>query len=92
MTLLQRAFTPRRSLARVVKLLQLSLEDIFPAIDLKRSGTRKEDLLIKPEALNRIWILRKLLNSMNPADCMDFLIDKLKLQKSNVDFLDSMNG
>ncbi len=65
---------------------------IFPAIDLKRSGTRKEDLLIKPKALNRIWILRKLLNSMNPADCMDFLIDKLKHQKSNADFLDSMNG
>lgn len=65
---------------------------IYPAIDLKRSGTRKEDLLIKPKALNRIWILRKLLNSMNPADCMDFLIDKLKHQKSNADFLDSMNG
>ena len=64
---------------------------IFPAIDLKRSGTRKEDLLIKADALNRIWILRKLLNSMNPADCMDFLVDKLKLQKSNADFLDSMN-
>ncbi len=65
---------------------------IFPAIDIKRSGTRKEDLLLKPDALNRIWILRKLLNSMNPADCMDFLADKLKHQKTNQDFLDSMNG
>ena len=65
---------------------------IFPAIDIKRSGTRKEDLLLKPEVLNRIWILRKLLNSMNPADCMDFLTDKLKHQKTNKDFLDSMNG
>jgi transcription termination factor Rho len=65
---------------------------IFPAIDIKRSGTRKEDLLLKPDVLNRIWILRKLLNSMNPADCMDFLTDKLKHQKSNKDFLDSMNG
>ncbi len=65
---------------------------IFPAIDLKRSGTRKEDLLLKPDVLNRIWILRKLLNSMNPADCMDFLCDKLKNQKTNKDFLDSMNG
>jgi transcription termination factor Rho len=65
---------------------------IFPAIDLKRSGTRKEDLLMKVETLNRIWILRKLLNSMNQADCMDFLIDKLKHQKSNADFLDSMNA
>ncbi|NOR25716.1 MAG: transcription termination factor Rho [Desulforhopalus sp.] len=65
---------------------------IYPAIDLKRSGTRKEDLLMKPATLNRIWILRKLLNSMNPADCMDFLTDKLKHQKSNADFLDSMNA
>ena len=65
---------------------------IFPAIDIKRSGTRKEDLLIKKDALNRIWILRKLLNTMNPADCMDFLCDKLNHQKSNADFLDSMNG
>ncbi len=65
---------------------------IFPAIDIKRSGTRKEDLLLKPDVLNRIWILRKLLNSMNPADCMDFLADKLKHQKTNQDFLDSMNG
>jgi len=65
---------------------------IYPAIDIKRSGTRKEDLLLKPEVLNRIWILRKLLNSMNPGDCMDFLVDKLKNQKTNKDFLDSMNG
>ncbi len=65
---------------------------IFPAIDLKRSGTRKEDLLLKPDVLNRIWILRKLLSAMNPADSMDFLLDKLKQQKTNEDFLDSMNN
>lgn len=65
---------------------------IFPAIDIKKSGTRKEDLLLKGDVLNRIWILRKLLASMNPADGMDFLVDKLKQQKSNQDFLDSMNG
>ena len=65
---------------------------IFPAIDLKRSGTRKEELLLKPEALNRIWILRKLLNSMNPADSMEFLLDKMKIEKTNQDFLDAMNG
>lgn len=65
---------------------------IYPAIDIKRSGTRKEDLLLKDDVLNRIWILRKLLASMNPADGMDFLVDKLKHQKSNDDFLDSMNG
>ncbi|MDR3088433.1 MAG: transcription termination factor Rho [Desulfobulbaceae bacterium] len=65
---------------------------IFPAIDLKRSGTRKEELLLKPEALNRIWILRKLLNSMNPADSMEFLLDKMRIEKTNQDFLDAMNG
>lgn len=65
---------------------------IFPAIDIKRSGTRKEDLLLRADVLNRIWILRKLLASMNPADGMDFLVDKLKQQKTNQDFLDSMNG
>ena len=65
---------------------------IFPAIDIKKSGTRKEDLLLKSDVLNRIWILRKLLASMNPADGMDFLVDKLKQQKTNQDFLDSMNG
>ena len=65
---------------------------IFPAIDIKRSGTRKEDLLLKEDVLNRVWILRKLLASMNPADGMDFLVDKLKQQKTNNEFLDSMNG
>jgi transcription termination factor Rho len=65
---------------------------IFPAIDIKRSGTRKEDLLLKEDVLNRVWILRKLLASMNPADGMDFLVDKLKQQKTNKEFLDSMNG
>jgi len=65
---------------------------IFPAIDIKRSGTRKEDLLLKDDVLNRVWILRKLLAAMNPADGMDFLVDKLKNQKTNMDFLDSMNG
>ena len=65
---------------------------IFPAIDIKRSGTRKEDLLLRDDFMNRIWILRKLLASMNPADGMEFLVDKLKQQKTNQDFLDSMNG
>jgi transcription termination factor Rho len=71
---------------------KMSDKRIFPAMDIKRSGTRKEDLLLKPETLNRIWILRKLLSSMNPADGMEFLLDKLKQQKTNEDFLDSMNS
>jgi transcription termination factor Rho len=71
---------------------KMSDRRIFPAIDVKRSGTRKEDLLLKPEVLNRVWILRKLLASMNPASGMEFLLDKLKHQKTNEDFFDSMNS
>ena len=71
---------------------KLADKRIFPAIDLNRSGTRKEELLLTPEVLNRMWILRKLLSSMNPIDCMEFLKDKMKRTKSNADFFDSMNG
>ncbi|MCX5870877.1 MAG: transcription termination factor Rho [Deltaproteobacteria bacterium] len=65
---------------------------IFPAIDVKRSGTRKEDLLLDADTLNRIWILRKLLSSMNPADGVEFLIDKMKHHKTNKEFFESMNS
>jgi transcription termination factor Rho len=65
---------------------------IFPAIDVKRSGTRKEDLLLDADTLNRVWILRKLLSSMNPADGVEFLLDKMKHHKTNKDFFDSMNS
>ena len=71
---------------------KLADKRIFPAIDLNRSGTRKEELLLKPDVLNRMWILRKLLSSMNPMDSMDFLKDKMKRTKTNDDFFDSMNG
>jgi transcription termination factor Rho len=63
---------------------------IFPSIDMNKSGTRKEDLLLDPDVLNRSWILRKLLSSMNPADAMEFLIDKMKGTRNNEEFLDSM--
>ena len=65
---------------------------IFPAIDVRRSGTRKEDLLLDADTLNRIWILRKLLGSMNPADGVEFLIDKMKHHKTNKEFFESMNS
>ncbi len=71
---------------------KMSDKRIFPSMDIKRSGTRKEDLLLSPEIMNRVWILRKLLASMNPADGMEFLVDKLKHLKTNTDFLDSMNS
>lgn len=64
---------------------------IFPAIDINRSGTRKEELLLAPDDLNRIWILRKLLSPLNPVDAMEFLLDKMQGTKDNEDFLASMN-
>jgi len=64
---------------------------IFPAFDLVRSGTRKEELLIPKENLNRIWILRRLLQEMNPQDAMEFIIDKVRKTEYNQDFLDSMS-
>lgn len=64
---------------------------IFPAIDINKSGTRKEELLLLPDDLNRIWILRKLLSPLNPIDAMEFLLDKMQGSKDNADFLSSMN-
>ena len=64
---------------------------VFPAIDIIKSGTRKEELLTKPEDLKKIYVLRRILNPMGPMDAIDFLIDKLKQTKQNSDFFDSMN-
>jgi transcription termination factor Rho len=64
---------------------------VFPAIDINRSGTRKEELLIDPEDLNRIWILRKVLQPLSIVESMELLLDKMRQTKSNKDFLDSMN-
>lgn len=63
----------------------------FPAIDINKSGTRKEELLIEKVPLNRIWILRKVLHPMNVVDAMEFLVEKLSETKTNQDFLDSMS-
>ena len=70
----------------------LSDKRVFPAIDINRSGTRKEDLLLSADTLNRIWILRKVLAPMNSVDTMEFLLDKLKGTKNNSEFLDFMNS
>ncbi len=64
---------------------------IYPAIDIKRSNTRREELLLDPKHLQKIWILRKVLNDLNSAEAMELLIDKLSKTKNNNDFLDSMN-
>ena len=64
---------------------------VFPAFDLIRSGTRKEELLTPKQQLNRVWILRRLLQEMNPVDAMEFIIDKIRKTDTNQGFLDSMN-
>jgi transcription termination factor Rho len=64
---------------------------IFPAIDINRSGTRKEEELLKGEILQRVWILRKFLNELNPVEAIEFLIQKIGDAKTNKRFLESMN-
>ncbi len=65
---------------------------VFPAIDISKSGTRKEELLLPPEELNRVWILRKVLNNLSPVESMELLIDRLSKAKTNGDFLASMSS
>jgi len=65
---------------------------IFPALDINRSGTRKEELLLSREVLNRVWILRKLLSQLNTVEAMEFLTDKVRGTKDNQEFMDSMNS
>jgi transcription termination factor Rho len=64
----------------------------FPAIDIQRSGTRKEELLIPKEDLTRIWVLRKVLNPLSPVEAMELLIDKLSKTRSNTEFLSNMSS
>jgi len=71
---------------------RLSDRRIFPAIDLNRSGTRKEELLLESDVLNRLFLLRKLLSDYNPIEAMEFLLDKMRGTKSNKEFLASMNS
>ena len=64
---------------------------VFPALDINRSGTRKEELLLGRETINRIWILRKLLSQLNTVEAMEFLMDKMSGTKDNIEFIESMN-
>jgi len=70
----------------------LSEKRIYPSIDIRKSGTRREDKLMRPKDLSRIWILRKLLADMSSAEAMDFMLDKLKRTKNNREFFDSMSS
>jgi transcription termination factor Rho len=71
---------------------RLADKRMFPAIDINKSGTRKEELLLNAEVLNRVWILRKLLSSLNPIDSLEFLLEKMEGTRDNKEFLRSMNA
>ena len=71
---------------------KLSDKRIFPAIDITRSGTRKEELLVDKDTLAKMWVLRRILMQMGPVDAMEFLLDKLKQSKDNEDFFTAMNS
>ncbi|GBQ05188.1 transcription termination factor Rho [Saccharibacter floricola] len=71
---------------------KLSDKRTFPAIDITKSGTRKEELLVDRAALSKMWVLRRILAPMGTMDAMDFLLDKLRYSKSNQDFFDAMNN
>lgn len=77
--------------AEIILDRKLSDKRIFPAIDITKSGTRKEELLVDKAILNKIWVLRRILNPMGSVEAMEFLRDKLLLTKSNADFFNSMN-
>ena len=65
---------------------------LYPAIDLIKSGTRREELLLEKPTLKRVWIIRKLLADMNPIEAMEFLLGKMEGTEDNADFLAAMNA
>jgi transcription termination factor Rho len=71
---------------------KLSDKRTFPAIDITKSGTRKEELLVDKGVLAKMWVLRRVLMPMGVSDAMEFLLDKLKHSKTNNDFFDQMNS
>ena len=70
----------------------MSEKRVYPAFNINRSGTRKEELLMPKEELNRVWILRKVLNPLSPVETMELLLDKLGKTLTNAQFLGSMSG
>ena len=69
---------------------RLAERRVYPAINLNKSGTRREELLIKPDILQKVWVLRKLLSDMDDIEAMNFIVDKLKSTKNNSEFFDMM--
>jgi transcription termination factor Rho len=77
--------------AEIVLDRKIADKRVFPAIDIQKSGTRKEELLVEPDILKKMYVLRRILNPMGTVDAMEFLLDKLRQTKTNSDFFDSMN-
>jgi len=71
---------------------KLSDKRVYPAIDITKSGTRKEDLLVNKETLQKMWVLRRIINPMQTLEAMEFLLDKMRTTKTNADFFSAMNG
>jgi transcription termination factor Rho len=65
---------------------------VFPAIDINKSGTRKDELLLPKEELNRVWVLRKVLSPLSPVESIELLLDKLGKTRTNAEFLASMSS
>jgi transcription termination factor Rho len=78
--------------AEIVLDRKMSDRRIYPAIDINRSGTRKEELLLSRDELNRVWILRKVLNPLSPVEAMELMLERLAKTKSNREFLESMSS
>ncbi|HOJ62645.1 MAG TPA: transcription termination factor Rho, partial [bacterium] len=70
---------------------KLAERRIYPAIDINRSKTRKEELLLEPDELERVWLLRKVLNEMNASEAVELLIERMKKTKNNKEFLDTLS-
>ncbi len=78
--------------AEIVLDRKISDKRVFPAIDITRSGTRKEELLVDRSTLSKIWMLRRIVNPMNPMEAMEFLLGKINNTKTNDEFFKSMNS
>lgn len=78
--------------AEIVLDRKISDKRVFPAIDIAKSGTRKEDLLFDKATIQKMWVLRRILTQMGTIEAVEFLIDKLKFTKSNTDFFDTMGS
>jgi transcription termination factor Rho len=78
--------------AEIVLDRKLTEKRVFPSVDMNRSGTRKEELLVPEAELNRAWILRKVLTSLSSVEAMELLLERLSKSKSNKEFLESMSS